>query len=199
MENVKLWRMIHSPFSIHIEKSCLTPTFASMMTFRDFYTHWYARTRAFAREYLLSEEDANDVVQDVFVDLYEKYDSLSGRVNLVAYLFTSLKNRCIDHLRHKMTEREAVNRMQEEYELTLRMKFDSLEILDDEVFGEHTIEKIIEKALAALPERCRVIFVKHKLDGMKQKDIASELGISAKTVENQLTIAYRKIRVALNS
>jgi RNA polymerase sigma-70 factor (ECF subfamily) len=168
------------------------------MTFRDFYTHWYLRTRAFANEYLLSEEDANDVVQDVFVDIYEKYDTLSGRVNLVAYLFTSLKNRCIDHLRHKMIEKEAVSFMQEEHELTLRMKFDSLEILDDDVFDEDTVAKIIEKALDALPERCRIIFIKHKLDGMKQKDIAAELGLSAKTVENQLTIAYRKIRVTLN-
>jgi RNA polymerase sigma-70 factor (ECF subfamily) len=169
-----------------------------MMTFRDFYMHWYSRATAFAREYLLSEDDANDVVQDVFVDLYEKYDTLSGRVNFVAYLFTSLKNRCIDHLRHRMIEKEAASRMQEEYELTLRMKFDSLEILDEGVFDEGAIEQIIEKALAALPERCRVIFVKHKLNGMKQKDIADELGISTKTVENQLTIAYRKIRVALS-
>ncbi|MDR1602210.1 MAG: RNA polymerase sigma-70 factor [Tannerella sp.] len=169
-----------------------------MMTFSDFYTNWYPRATAFAREYLLSEDDANDAVQDVFVDLYEKYDTLTERVNLVAYLFTSLKNRCIDILRHRVIEKKAVDRMQEEYELTLRMKFDSLEILDDGIFDEDTIEKIIEKALAALPERCRIIFVKHKLDGMKQKDIAAELGISNKTVENQLTIAYRKIRIELS-
>jgi RNA polymerase sigma-70 factor (ECF subfamily) len=179
-------------------KSFLSHTFAAMMTFRDFYTQWYPRATAFAREYLLSGDDANDVVQDVFVDLYVKYDTLSKRVNLEAYLFTSLKNRCIDLLRRRMIEKEAVDRMQEEYELTLRMKFDSLEILDNGIFDEETIEDIIKKALAALPERCRVIFVKHKLDGMKQKDIAAELGISAKTVENQLTIAHRKIRVALS-
>ncbi|MDR1407035.1 MAG: RNA polymerase sigma-70 factor [Tannerella sp.] len=167
------------------------------MTFREFYIHWHSRTAAFAREYLLSQDDANDVVQDVFVDLYEKYDLLSDHVNLTAYLFTSLKNRCVDVLRHRMTEREAALRMQEEYELTLRMKFDSLEILDDGIFDEETVEMILEKALAVLPERCRTIFVKHKLEGMKQKDIAAEMGLSCKTVENQLTIAYRKMREAL--
>jgi RNA polymerase sigma-70 factor (ECF subfamily) len=168
------------------------------MTFKEFYTHWHSRTAAFAREYLLSGDDADDVVQDVFVDLYEKYDLLSGgRANLVAYLFTSLKNRCIDVLRHRMVEKAASDRMQEEYELTLRMKFDSLEILDDGLFEEETVEKILNDALATLPCRCRTIFVKHKLEGMRQKDIAAELGVSPKTVENQLTIAYRKMREAL--
>jgi RNA polymerase sigma-70 factor (ECF subfamily) len=168
-----------------------------MMTFKEFYTHWYPRTAAFAREYLLSDEDADDVVQDVFVDLYERFDALEGRVNMVAYLFTSLKNRCIDHLRHRTVERDAANRIQEEFTLTMRMKFDSLEVLDDGIFGEETVEQIIERALAALPERCRIIFVKHKLEGMRQKDIAAELGLSPKTVENQLTIAYRKLREEL--
>jgi RNA polymerase sigma-70 factor (ECF subfamily) len=152
---------------------------------------------AFVREYLLSEDDANNVVQDVFVDLYEKYDLLSGHVNLTAYLFTSLKNRCIDVLRYRMAEKEAATRMQEEYELTLRMKFDSLEVLDDGIFDEDTVVKILENALATLPERCRTIFVKHKLEGMRQKDIAAELGVLPKTVENQLTIVYRKMREAL--
>jgi RNA polymerase sigma-70 factor (ECF subfamily) len=167
------------------------------MTFKEFYTHWYSRTTAFAREYLLSEDDANDVVQDVFTDLYEKYDLLSEHVHLAAYLFTSLKNRCIDVLRRRIVEKEAATRMQEEYELTLRMKIDSLEILDDGIFDENTAAKILENTLAALPERCRTIFVRHKLEGMRQKDIAAELGISPKTVENQLTIAYRKMREAL--
>ncbi|MDR1120670.1 MAG: RNA polymerase sigma-70 factor [Dysgonamonadaceae bacterium] len=167
------------------------------MTFKEFYTHWYSRTTAFANEYLLSKDDANDVVQDVFVDLYEKYDSLQGHVNLTAYLFVSLKNRCIDVLRHRMAKKEAAIRIQEEYELTLRMKFDSLEMLDDGFLDENTVAEILENALATLPERCRIIFIKHKLEGMRQKSIAAELGVSPKTIENQLTIAYRKMREAL--
>jgi RNA polymerase sigma-70 factor (ECF subfamily) len=167
------------------------------MTFKEFYIQWYSRTTAFAREYLLSEDDANDVVQDVFVDLYEKYDLFEGHVNITAYLFTSLKNRCIDVLRRRVVEKEAVNLMQEEFELTMQMKFDSLEILDDGIFDENTVTEILENALATLPERCRTIFVKHRLEGMRQKDIAAELGVSPKTVENQLTIAYRKMREAL--
>jgi RNA polymerase sigma-70 factor (ECF subfamily) len=151
----------------------------------------------FACEYVISENDAEDIVQDIFLELYAKYDSLANRVNLVAYLFTSIKNRCIDHLRRKIIEQESLNHLHEENILTLRMKFDSLDILEDELFVDNNIENLINKALDALPERCREILVKHKLEGMKQKEIAEELNISLKTVENQLTIAYKKMREEL--
>lgn len=148
----------------------------------------------FAREYVISADDAEDIVQDVFMDLYDKYESLSGRVNMVAYIFTSIKNRCIDHLRRKIIDQQSMDHIQQEYLLTLRMKFDSLEILDNEIFREGNIEIVIEKALSRLPERCRLIFIKHKIEGMKLKDIAAELSISPKTAENQITIAYKKLR-----
>jgi len=152
---------------------------------------------SFAREYVLSADDAEDIVQDVFMELFDKYDSLADRVNIVVYIFTTIKNRCIDHLRRKIREQESTQQIQQEYLLTLRMKFDSLEILNNEIFQEIDIETIIEKALNTLPERCRDIFIKHKIEGMKLKDIAHQLDISPKTAENQITIAYKKLREEL--
>lgn len=153
--------------------------------------------KSFAREYVLSEKDAEDIVQDIFIELYEK-DKKYDPVNQTAYLFTSIKNRCIDHLRRKKLEQEAANHLQEEYFLTLRMKLDSLEILDLSI-SDREIEKVLEEALQSLPKRCRAIFIKHKIEGEKQKEIAEELKISPKTVENQLTIAYKKLRIALKN
>ncbi|MDR2146905.1 MAG: RNA polymerase sigma-70 factor [Tannerella sp.] len=167
------------------------------MTFKEFYIQWYARTISFAREYVISKDDAEDIVQDVFLQLLPRYDEHLHRINMVAYLFRSVKNKCIDYLRSKVIEQKAVAGMQEEMQLSLKMKFDSLEVLDDGLFDEHSIEEILENALNTLPDRCREIFVKHKIDGMKQKEIARELGISEKTVENQITIAYRKMREVL--
>jgi RNA polymerase sigma-70 factor (ECF subfamily) len=151
----------------------------------------------FSCEYTVSEDDAEDIIQDIFLELYEKFDLLENRVNMVAYVFTAIKNRCIDHLRHKIVKQETARRMQEEHFLTLRMKFDSLEILEESLFDEEDMEGVIAKALNTLPERCRNIFIKHKIEGKKQKEIARELNISPKTVENQLTIAYRKLHEEL--
>jgi RNA polymerase sigma-70 factor (ECF subfamily) len=153
--------------------------------------------KSFAREYVGSEEDAEDIVQDVFLELYEQYTVLSNRVNIIAYIFTTIKNRSIDHLRRKIIAHKSADYMQEEYLLTMQMKLNSLEILDDELFRNDDVEQAITRALNALPERCRTILVKHKIEGQKQKDIAEELGLSIKTVENQLTIAYKKLREEL--
>jgi len=165
-----------------------------MKTFKEFYILWYARAKAFAREYVISEMDAEDIVQDVFLELFVRYEDDFAGINIVAILFISLKNKCIDHLRRKIIKTDMFDRIQEEYNLTLKMKFDSLEILDDGLFDEDDVIGIITKAIETLPPRCREIFVKHKIEGMKQKDIAVQLGISVKTVENHIQNAYQRLR-----
>ncbi|KKB55672.1 RNA polymerase sigma-70 factor [Parabacteroides gordonii] len=169
------------------------------MDFENFYITWYSRVKHFARDYVLSEEEAENITQDVFLDFYQKRDSLDFHINVIAYLFTSVKNRCIDYLRRKLLEQEAAAKMQEEFDLSFRMKFDSLEAFNLEGLSEDNIKNIIEKALESLPERCREIFVMSKIEGKKQKEIAEELGVSVKTIECQMTIAYKKLREELKN
>lgn len=169
------------------------------MDFENFYITWYSRVKHFARDYVLSEEEAENITQDVFLDFYQKRDSLDFHINVIVYLFTSVKNRCIDYLRRKLLEQEAAAKMQEEFDLSFRMKFDSLEAFNLEGLSEDNIKNIIEKALESLPERCREIFVMSKIEGKKQKEIAEELGVSVKTIECQMTIAYKKLREELKN
>lgn len=169
------------------------------MEFENFYITWYSRVKYFARDYVLSEEEAENITQDVFLEFYQKRETLDFQINLIAYLFTSVKNKCIDYLRHKLLEQEAAVKMQEEFDLSFRMKFDSLEAFDTEDLSEENIKDIISKALDALPERCREIFIKSKLEGKKQKEIAEELNVSIKTIECQMTIAYKKLREELKN
>ena len=165
--------------------------------FEDIYVSYFTRLKYFALEYVLSEEDAENIVQDVFTELWEKKEMLAYNVNLVAFLFTSIKNRCIDLLRHRIVVQEAANLIQEEYQTTLRVKLATLELFDQSMLSEQDIEKIITDIIDSLPEKCREIFIKSKIEGKKQKDIASELNISLKTVENQMNIAYKKIKSEL--
>lgn len=164
------------------------------MDFETFYITWYSRVKYFARDYVLSDEEAENIAQDVFLEFYQKREELGFHINLVAYLFTSVKNKCIDYLRRRLMEQEAVVKMQEEFDLSFRMKFDSLEAFNIEGLSEDNIKDIIEKALDTLPERCREIFVMSKIEGKKQKEIAEELNVSVKTIESQMTIAYKKLR-----
>jgi len=150
--------------------------------------------KRFAREYVLSDEDAENIVQDVFLELWEKKEILSLQLNVIAYLFTAIRNRCINFLRRSMIAKNAENKLQEEYKLTLQMKYYSLEAFNQEIFQEKDVEQILSKAIDTLPEKCREIFILSKIKGKKQKDIATELNISVNTVETQISIAYKKLR-----
>ncbi len=165
--------------------------------FEETYVSYYARMKRFARQYIIREEDAENIVQDIFFDLWKKQLEFSSFVNLNGFLFMMLKNRCIDFLRQKTIEQQAVDEIQSEYIRTLKLNFESLEVLDNELLSDVDIDSIIQNAIESLPEKCREIFVMNKIEGKKQKVIAQELNISVHTVESQMTIAYKKLKEAL--
>lgn len=168
-----------------------------MVDFEQFYITWYSRAKYFAREYVHSESDAENIIQDVFLHLYERRDLMDAYTNLTAYLFTSIKNRCLDYLRKWVLEQETAQGVQDEFEMELRMKYDSLEIFNTQFSDETDIGELLDNALQKLPERCRDIFIMNKLEGKKQKEIAEELNLSINTVESQMGIAYKKLREEL--
>ena len=168
-----------------------------MVDFEHFYITWYSRAKYFAREYVHSESDAENIIQDVFLHLYERRDLMDAYTNLTAYLFTSIKNRCLDYLRKWVLEQETAQGVQDEFEMELRMKYDSLEIFNTQFSDETDIGELLDNALQKLPERCRNIFIMNKLEGKKQKEIAEELNLSINTVESQMGIAYKKLREEL--
>jgi RNA polymerase sigma-70 factor (ECF subfamily) len=157
------------------------------------YKLYYPKLFGFARNYIPTDEDAENIVQDVFLILWEKRNELVISYTLTSWLFTLVKNKCLNFLRHKLIEEEYKAQMQEE----LSFKLCSLEALDYSYHSEKELEEKIRQALDALPERCRAVFVKSRIEGMKYKEIAEELGISVNTVENQMATALKKLRIAL--
>ena len=168
-------------------------------TFERIYIRYYSRMKRFAREYVVSNEDAENILQDIFMDFWEKREVYLKHANLTAYLFVSVKNKCIDYLRRKVREQKATDRLQKEYILALKINLDSLEALDEGIFEEDDVKGIIYKAINSLPDKCREIFIMSKMQGKKQKDIAEELNISVNTVETQMGIAYKKLKVELKN
>lgn len=157
--------------------------------FDKIYVMYFTRMRRFAKEYVLFDEDAENVVQDVFVVLWEKRDVLDIQVSLVSYLFLLVKNRCLDYLRHQVVA--------DEYKQELTLKLTSLEHLNDSFTSDEDIERILLSAIHKLPERCREIFMKNRIEGKKYREIATEMNLSVNTVENQISIALKKLRVEL--
>ena len=137
------------------------------------------------------EEAANDL--NVDVSYLENIESANVRAfKDVYYLKTLVKSYA------KYLGLDEV-KIQDEFNLSFRMKFESLEAFDLDDFSEDYVKEMIERALAVLPDRCREIFVLSKIEGKKQKEIAEELNVSVKTIESQITIAYKKLREELKN
>lgn len=157
--------------------------------FDKIYVSYFTRLHRFAKEYVMSDEDAENIVQDVFMMLWEKRRVLNVQISLTAYLFSLVKNKCIDYLRRKV--------IAEEYKQELNMKLSSLEEISRAFASDEDIEKFIQNAINKLPKRCREIFIMSRIEGKKYQEIADELNISVNTVENQMSIALKKLRVEL--
>jgi len=169
------------------------------MDFETIYLSHFSKMKHFACEYVVIEEDAENIVQDVFMELWEKRELLTTHTNLIAFLFTAVRNRCLNHLRHKTIKQKTADILQEEFVLTLRVNLFSLEAFDENLFSNENIEKIISEAIDSLSEKCRTIFIMSKIEGKKQKEIARELNISINTVETQMGIAYKKLKTELKN
>lgn len=168
-------------------------TIYSQENFEQIYKQYYPKMFAFAKNYIPANEDAENIVQDVFLSLWERKQEIVISYTLVTYLFTLVKNRCLNFLRHKLIEEEFNSQMKEE----LRFKLYALESMDYSYQSEKELQEVIRRALDSLPERCREVFIKSRIEGLKYKEISEELGISVNTVENQMVTALKKLRVEL--
>ncbi|MDR2887161.1 MAG: RNA polymerase sigma-70 factor [Bacteroidales bacterium] len=167
--------------------------------FEVFYITYFDRFKNFAKRYVNPVEDAENIVQDIFVHLWEKREDFDFSESFVSYVFSTVKHRCIDFLRHKLIEQKTAEHLQSVYMCQLKLKLQSLVELDKRFDSISEIEALIQKSIDSLPEKCREIFIKNKIEKKTQKDIAKELNISVNTVESQMAIAYTKIRNYLSA
>lgn len=153
------------------------------------YLLYFSRMFRFAKEYVIQDEDAENIVQDVFLMLWEKKDQIRIDTNLAGYLFTLTKYKSLDFLRHKVIQEEFVS----EYVLKLQ----ALEQMNYSFSTDAELQLIIDRAIGKLPDKCKDIFIKSRIERKKYREIAEELQISVKTVENQMVIALKKLREEL--
>lgn len=168
----------------------------SEKAFREIMDCWYKRLFNFANGYLNNQENTKEVLQDVFLKLWDNRHQLAENTVLNAYLFTLTRNRCIDLIRRERLVIQFKNDKQEEY-LRLSENFNALSdpILDN-IF-EREVQNEVNHAISALPEQCRKVFMLSRSNGMKNKEISAMLNLTEKTIESHLTKALKTIRRAL--
>lgn len=145
----------------------------------------------FAFHYVHSREIAEELVQDVFLRVWEHRTSLDPMTRIKSYLFIATRNSAISHLRHVRVERSRVDEDAGQdviHSVTPQSELEGMEL-----------QQAVQKAVNALPERCRLIFNLHREEGLTYAEIASVLGISIKTVETQMVRALKTLRSRLAS
>ena len=150
-----------------------------------FFNYYYPGLCIYAQKMIsIPEQEARDLVQDVFVKFWNDREKSDIRFSIRSYLFASVKNRCFDLLRKK-------DRNVKTQEITNETPFAD-ELFETFVLSE--LEALFNKSLDKLPEHCREVFEMSRLHGLKNREIAAKLDISEKTVENQITKALHILR-----
>ncbi len=140
---------------------------------------------------LIQDDDrAKDLVQDVFFTLWTKREELVIHGSLKAYLRRAVVNRAIDEIRKNKRlvwdEGDVANQQV------------SVSPSADQLLDAQDLQQTINSAIQQLPEKCRVVFGLSRFENLSHKEIAEQLGISTKTIENQITKALKIIRLAVD-
>ena len=165
--------------------------------FSQIYSTYFTKMIRFSQAYVIAEEDAENIVQDIFLYLWEHPEVFKTIDNMDAFLFTLVKNRCLNFLKHSLYVNEKKSSIQTVEELEMQMNLYSLQQFDESFLTISDVENLINEVIDKLPERCKEIFILSRMEGLKYKEIAEQLNISVNTVENQMSIALRKLKIEL--
>ena len=164
--------------------------------FHRLYLDYYPSLILYARRILKEEEGwAEDLVQDVFLKVWQKRTFLFLKEGIKTYLYRSVQHACLDYLKHQEVKGDYINAV------TTKLKIEEIYYNDDpqSLFAEDERLELIYKEIDKLPDKCREIFTMSYLEERKTSEIAVLLNISTRTVEVQLYKALKILRGILLS
>lgn len=163
----------------------------SQESFTDFFDYYFTRLIQFAITIVKSELVAEEIVLDVFLKLWEQRKTSDTIINIETYLFISVRNK-------------SINALKKEQKFHLDLLEDShIQLADykpsaESDLIEHELFDSLNDIVSQLPPKCKIIFKLMREDGLSRNEVAQILNISAKTVDNQVAIAVKKIALQLN-
>lgn len=156
------------------------------VTFEKIYNEYWSRLYLASYNVLRDRQAAEDIVQEVMVQFWFKKDN-TEIANLGAYLYTAVRYKVFDAIRSGKVKQRFV----------LKMEESPLCNAIEEQYREKELKGLLHQRISSLPEKCREIFILSREQQLSTKEIANRLGITPKTVENQLTIAIKRLRASM--
>lgn len=157
------------------------------IAFRHLFYQYADSLERFITYYIHDREKSQDLVLDIFTYIWENRQNFEIKLTLKAYLFQAVRNKSFTYIRDKKIP-------------VYLEEMEGMEIVQnyDSVLELQELHHLIEEAVSLLPDKCREIFRKSREENLTNKEIAGQLHISEKTVEGQITIALKKIRIHLS-
>lgn len=156
---------------------------------RFFFDKYYEELCNYVNLYLRHKAISEDIVQDIFIYFWEKRGDIKLDSSVKSYLIRASRNRFLNHLRDEKSHQAIQNAVSSKFEKYSSPNYNLLDV--------NKIEEIISISIDKLPPRCREIYLLHKNDDLSYKEIAFKMDIAEKTVENQMSIALKKLKEQL--
>ncbi len=166
--------------------------------FHHLYIEYYSSLCIYAKNFTRNKEIAEEVVQNVFISMWEHKGHLNIESSLKSFLFVSIRNGCLNHLKHL----QVINKFNLYYTQLLKDAQDLFNVSQetgDSLLMANELEEKISKEIELLPEQCRRIFIMSRFDCLTHQEIADKLGVTINTVHRQTSIALEKLRLALKN
>ncbi len=151
--------------------------------FETYFRRLYLPLGMYALRIVDNADDAEDIVEDTFLKVWQAISAGAEIDNFDTYMYRCVRNGCVSFLRGRK-EMESIDAVPE---------------VCDEVIDTSLRDARIWKAIDELPDKCRQVFLMSKRDGLTNAEIAEELNISIKTVKNQMTKAFARLRESLST
>jgi len=165
--------------------------FDDQLAYKELFVQLYNPLLHFAASFVKSKEPAEEIVSDVFMAIWEKRKRIGSISNLKVYLYVAIKNTAINYLAR---QNKLLTTNIEEMEL----EAESIYFNPEQLLITAEMSKRVKEIIDQLPPRCKIIFKLVKEDELKYREVAEILNLSVKTIENQLSIALRKIGAAIS-
>lgn len=159
-------------------------------SFEKLFKDYYPYLCSFARKYIDDLDECKDIVHNVFLNLWNKRDELDTHTTLKSYLFKSVHNRCLNHIRD--------NKKIVHHDMPMESHALGGYIESTDYVEVSELETRIKNAIDDLPENCRRIFILSRFEEKKYAEIAEIMQVSIKTVEAQMTRALKTLREKLS-
>jgi len=154
--------------------------------YNQLFTRYYSRLCVFVYRMIQNSDASEDIIQDLFIRLWTNRRKLEINENISGYLYRSSRNAALNYLRAEKSRKKTI------------LDIPSLETISDECLIEQIeFNMALHQCIEQLPERCKEVFLKSRFENLKQQEIATQLGISIKTIKNHIWKSLRFLKSCL--